>query len=111
MPVDPMPVDPMPVDPMPVDPMPVDPMPLDPSLMPPLRAEVVGSLLRSRRLKDAACAAQAGRLPPADYRATLRQEIARVIARQEDMGLRVVTDGELARSSWFGFFLAGLEGF
>jgi len=86
-------------------------MPVDPSIMAPLRAEVVGSLLRSRPLKDAARAAQAGRLPPADYHATLGQEIARVIARQEDMGLRVVTDGELARSSWFGFFFAGLEGF
>jgi 5-methyltetrahydropteroyltriglutamate--homocysteine methyltransferase len=36
---------------------------------------------------------------------------AYIVARQEDIGLRVVTDGELARSSWFGFFFEGLEGF
>jgi 5-methyltetrahydropteroyltriglutamate--homocysteine methyltransferase len=78
---------------------------------PPFRAEVIGSLLRPRRLKDAGRALQEGRLPPSDYAAVLETEIARVIARQEDIGLPVVTDGELARSSWFGFFFEGLDGF
>ena len=41
----------------------------------------------------------------------LDAEIARVIARQEDIGLEVVTDGEFGRSSWFGFFFEGLDGF
>jgi 5-methyltetrahydropteroyltriglutamate--homocysteine methyltransferase len=86
-------------------------MPVAPRPMPPFRAEVIGSLLRSRRLKDAGRAVQEGRLPAAEYDATLEQEIARVIARQEDIGLRVVSDGELARSSWFGFFFERLEGF
>jgi 5-methyltetrahydropteroyltriglutamate--homocysteine methyltransferase len=86
-------------------------MPVAPTATPPPRAEVIGSLLRSRRLKDAGRAAHEGRLPAADYRAVLEQEIARVVARQEDIGLGVVTDGELARSSWFGFFFEGLEGF
>jgi 5-methyltetrahydropteroyltriglutamate--homocysteine methyltransferase len=62
-------------------------------------------------LKDRGRAAREGRLAPADYCATLEQEIARVVARQEDIGLPVVTDGELARSSWFGFCFGGLEGF
>ena len=86
-------------------------MPDAPKPMPPIRAEVIGSLLRSRRLKDAGRAMQEGRLPAAKYHAILGAEVARVIARQEDMGLRVVTDGELSRSSWFGFFFEGLEGF
>ena len=50
-------------------------------------------------------------MQPAEYQAVLEQEIARVVARQEDIGLPVVTDGELARSSWFGFFFEGLDGF
>jgi len=79
--------------------------------MPPFRAEVIGSLLRPRRLKDAGRAMQEGRLPAAEYQAILDEEIARVITRQEDIGLSVVTDGELARSSWFGFFFERLEGF
>lgn len=78
---------------------------------PPFRAEVVGSLLRPRALKDAGRAVQEGRLATAEYEAVLEREIARVIARQEDIGLSVVTDGELARSSWFGFFFEGLDGF
>ena len=78
---------------------------------PPFRAEVIGSLLRPRVLKDAGRALQEGRLAAGDYAALLEREVARVIARQEDIGLAVVTDGELARSSWFGFFFEGLDGF
>ena len=66
---------------------------------PPFRAEVIGSLLRPRALKDAGRALQEGRLPAAEYEALLEAEIARVIARQEDIGLEVVTDGEFGRSS------------
>jgi len=78
---------------------------------PPFRAEVIGSLLRPRALKDAARALKEGRIDRAAYAGALEAEIARVIARQEDIGLPVVTDGELARSSWFGFFFEGLDGF
>ena len=78
---------------------------------PPFRAEVIGSLLRPRRLKDAGRAMQEGRLSAVDYQELLEAEIADVIARQEDIGLPVVTDGELARSSWFGFFFEGIDGF
>jgi 5-methyltetrahydropteroyltriglutamate--homocysteine methyltransferase len=78
---------------------------------PPFRAEVIGSLLRPRRLKDAGRAVQKGRSSPVEYQTVLQAEVARVVARQEDIGLAVVTDGELARSSWFGFFFEGLDGF
>ena len=78
---------------------------------PPFRAEVIGSLLRPRALKDAGRAREEGRLSPDQFEATLDAEIARVIARQEDIGLKVVTDGEFGRSSWFGFFFEGLDGF
>jgi 5-methyltetrahydropteroyltriglutamate--homocysteine methyltransferase len=78
---------------------------------PPFRAEVIGSLLRPRALKDAGRALQQGQMTPQAFEAALDAEIARVIARQEDTGLKVVTDGEFARSSWFGFFFEGLDGF
>src|SRR5688572_13831540 len=78
---------------------------------PPFRAEVIGSLLRPRALKEAGRARQEGRLPDVQYEALLDAEIAQVIARQEDIGLRVVTDGEFGRSSWFGFFFEGIAGF
>src|SRR6185295_8041484 len=54
---------------------------------------------------------QEGRMAPAAFEAVLEAEVGRIIARQEDIGLEVVTDGELARSSWFGFFFEGLDGF
>jgi 5-methyltetrahydropteroyltriglutamate--homocysteine methyltransferase len=82
-----------------------------PDSRPPFRAEVIGSLLRPRHLKEAGRAFQQGSMQAAEYEAVLEQEIARLIARQEDIGLPVVTDGELGRSSWFGFFFEGLEGF
>jgi 5-methyltetrahydropteroyltriglutamate--homocysteine methyltransferase len=75
------------------------------------RAEVIGSLLRPRGLKDAGRALADGTLSPEAFEATLDAEIGRAIARQEDIGLEVVTDGEFARSSWFGFFVEGLDGF
>jgi 5-methyltetrahydropteroyltriglutamate--homocysteine methyltransferase len=84
-------------------------MPAQPQ--PPFRAEVIGSLLRPRALKDAGRSMQEGRLSAAEYEALLEREIAHVVARQEDIGLQVVTDGELGRSSWFGFFFEGLDGF
>jgi 5-methyltetrahydropteroyltriglutamate--homocysteine methyltransferase len=78
---------------------------------PPFRAEVIGSLLRPRALKDAGRALQDGRLAAAEYEARLEAHVAEAIRRQEDIGLEVVTDGELGRSSWFGFFFEGLDGF
>jgi methionine synthase II (cobalamin-independent) len=79
--------------------------------VPPFRAEVIGSLLRPRNLKDAGRALGEGRLSPQAFEAQLDAEIARVIGRQEDIGLEVVTDGEFGRSSWFGFFFERLDGF
>ena len=78
---------------------------------PPFRAEVIGSLLRPRILKETATAIAAGKATPEDYQAVLEREIARVVARQEEIGLKVATDGEFGRTSWFGFFFEGLDGF
>jgi methionine synthase II (cobalamin-independent) len=80
-------------------------------LSPPFRAEVVGSLLRPRALKDIAVAVKSGTAPASEYEAALEREISRVIAKQEEIGLRAVTDGEFARTSWFGFFFERMEGF
>jgi len=86
-------------------------MPTAPLAGPPFRAEVVGSLLRPRALKEAGRALQEGTLTPDAFERILDDEIAAAIARQERAGLKVVTDGEFARSSWFGFFFEGLDGF
>ena len=49
----------------------------------PLRAEVIGSLLRPRALKDAAVAVSRGQLDRQAFGAVLDREVADVIRRQE----------------------------
>jgi len=78
---------------------------------PRFRAEVVGSLLRPRRLKQAGQDLREGRISSSDYATVLDAAIATAIERQERAGLEVATDGEFGRSSWFGFFFEGLNGF
>jgi 5-methyltetrahydropteroyltriglutamate--homocysteine methyltransferase len=78
---------------------------------PPFRAEHVGSMLRPRALKDAGQALRAGRIDRAAFDQVLATEVKRAIETQEAAGLQSITDGELGRSSWFGFFFEALDGF
>ena len=78
--------------------------------LPPFRADHVGSLLRSPRLKDARTRHAAGGLPKAEVTAIENDEIKTVIARQEALGLSSITDGEFRRAYWHFDFLSGLDG-
>lgn len=78
---------------------------------PPFRADHVGSLLRPARLKEAAKRRRENDAAQFRYQRILREEIERVIAMQERVGLMSITDGEFGRTSWFGFFFERLEGF
>ena len=64
---------------------------------PPFRADHVGSLLRPAALQEARRLYAAGVLEAADLAAVEDREIARVIAKQQELGLRGITDGELRR--------------
>lgn len=77
---------------------------------PPFRADQVGSLLRSAAVKDARTKRAAGEFTPAQLKAVEDAEIRKLVARQESIGLRGVTDGEFRRSWWHYDFLAGLDG-
>ncbi len=76
----------------------------------PFRADQVGSLLRTKELKDARSARQAGSIDDAALRAVEDREIQKLIARQEEIGLRGITDGEFRRSMWHYDFLERLDG-
>jgi len=78
--------------------------------MPPFRADHVGSLLRPVEVKEARDRHANGKLDAAGLAAVEDAAIKRIIARQEELGLEAVTDGELRRSSWHWDFLGGLEG-
>jgi 5-methyltetrahydropteroyltriglutamate--homocysteine methyltransferase len=76
----------------------------------PFRADHVGSLLRPVALREARARRAAGEISAADLKSIEDREIERVIAKQEEVGLRAVTDGEFRRSWWHLDFLWGLDG-
>jgi len=77
---------------------------------PPFRADHVGSLLRPAALREARAKRLKGELSADELKAIEDREIERVIARQEEIGLQAVTDGEFRRSWWHLDFLWGLDG-
>ena len=77
---------------------------------PPFRAEHVGSLLRSAAIQDARAKCESGEIDTDQLGEVEDREIAAVIRKQEDVGLKSVTDGEYRRSWWHFDFLGGLDG-
>ena len=72
---------------------------------PPFRADMVGSLLRPEPLKEARARRVAGELSAAALAEVEDREIAKILARQEEVGLQSATDGEFRRSWWhFDFY-------
>jgi len=83
-----------------------------PTTTPPFRADMVGSLLRSAPLKQARAKRETGQITPAELQRLEDEEIVKILAKQEEVGLQLATDGEFRRSWWhFDFFwqLAGCE--
>jgi 5-methyltetrahydropteroyltriglutamate--homocysteine methyltransferase len=79
-------------------------------LSPPFRAEHVGSLLRPAELKEARAKHERGEIDSGALKAAEDKAIARAIARQEEVGLQAITDGEFRRAFWHYDFLEGLDG-
>jgi 5-methyltetrahydropteroyltriglutamate--homocysteine methyltransferase len=77
---------------------------------PPFRADHVGSLLRPSELRRARARLERGEIDAGDLKGVEDRAIQAVIAKQESIGLRGVTDGEFRREFWHIDFLAGLEG-
>jgi 5-methyltetrahydropteroyltriglutamate--homocysteine methyltransferase len=77
---------------------------------PPFRADHVGSLLRPAALKQARARHAKGEIGDADLKAAEDREIEQVIRKQEEVGLKLATDGEFRRSWWQFDFYKGLDG-
>ena len=77
---------------------------------PPFRADHVGSLLRPAALKEARAKHARGEIDADALAAVADREIAAAIKKQEDVGLKSITDGEFRRSWWHLDFLWGLAG-
>ena len=76
----------------------------------PSRADHVGSLLRPPALHTARAQHADGLLSASALRQIEDRCIRDVIRMQEDVGLKVATDGEYRRAFWHYDFLAGLDG-
>ena len=77
---------------------------------PPFRADMVGSLLRPSRIKDARARIEKRAIADAELRRVEDMEIEKVIHKQKQIGLQSATDGEFRRSWWHFDFLENLNG-
>jgi len=79
-------------------------------IMPPFRADHVGSLLRPAALKEARARHERGEISDAALREIEDREIEKAIKKQEEIGLKLATDGEYRRSWWHFDFFRCLDG-
>ena len=77
---------------------------------PPFCADVVGSLLRTARLKEARGKRDKGEINAAQLKEVEDREIETIIKKQKEVGLQVATDGEFRRSFWHFDFFGMLDG-
>jgi 5-methyltetrahydropteroyltriglutamate--homocysteine methyltransferase len=80
-------------------------------MAPAYRADQVGSYLRSAELREAHTAAQQGTLPLEQLRALEDSEIRRILQMQREVGIDVLSDGELRRGGWASEFQAAIDGY
>ncbi len=76
-----------------------------------LRTDVVGSLLRPPELIEARNTHEKGRLTEEALRAVEDRAVDAALERQEEIGLDVVTDGEMRRLSFQSQLPAAVDGF
>ena len=76
----------------------------------PFRADHVGSLLRPAELKTARARFARNEISASELKAIEDQAIKRLIAKQESIGLKSITDGEFRRENWSLDFFTGLDG-
>jgi 5-methyltetrahydropteroyltriglutamate--homocysteine methyltransferase len=76
----------------------------------PFRADHVGSLLKSQALRAARAQFKKGEITREALTAVEDQAIRHVVAKQEELGLKSITDGELRRDYWHLDFLSQFEG-
>ena len=79
-------------------------------LQEPFRYDFVGSFLRTQKLKDATTAYNEKKIAKEEFDKTVNEEIAKLVAKQKELGFHVITDGEFRRTYWHLDFMWGFEG-
>ncbi len=77
---------------------------------PPFRADHVGSILRSAAIKTGRARHDKGELSAGELKAVEDREVEKIVRKQEEVGLKLATDGEYRRSWWHLDFFWGLDG-
>jgi 5-methyltetrahydropteroyltriglutamate--homocysteine methyltransferase len=80
------------------------------SPQPPFKADVVGSLLRPKAIHDARAQLEKGEISPETLWEIEAECVTRAVAKQNELGLAVCTDGEFHRRHWFLDFLEKIDG-
>ena len=81
-----------------------------PRTKPPFRADEVGSLLRTDRIKTARSKREKNEISADQLRRIEDSEIEKIVHKQAQIGLKLATDGEFRRSWWHFDFLRYLDG-
>jgi 5-methyltetrahydropteroyltriglutamate--homocysteine methyltransferase len=77
---------------------------------PPYRADHVGSILRSNAIHAARTQREKGEITATQLKEVEDREIEKIVRKQEEVGLKLATDGEYRRSWWHMDFFWGLDG-
>lgn len=76
----------------------------------PFKADHVGSFLRPARLKHARLQFENNEITAGQLKQIEDEEITKLVAKQKEVGLQSVTDGEFRRKWWHFDFLGGFDG-
>ena len=79
-------------------------------LQEPFRYDHVGSFLRTEELKKATTQYNENKITKEAYDNIVNEEIAKLVAKQKELGYHVITDGEFRRTYWHLDFMWGFEG-
>ncbi len=66
----------------------------------PFRYDYVGSFLRTEELKKATTQYKESKITKEVYDNIVNEEIAKLVAKQKELGYHVITDGEFRRTYW-----------
>lgn len=69
-------------------------------LQEPFRYDYVGSFLRTEELKKVTTQYNENKITKEVYDNIVNEEIAKLVAKQKELGYHVITDGEFRRTYW-----------
>ena len=75
------------------------------------RSDVIGSLLRPEYLKEARKKRASGELSHAEFKKIEDRAVDEAIALQLEVGMDVISDGEMRRYAFFGHLIDAVEGY